>query len=110
VWFIYFFLKYLNNNENKILNILFTSFFIGFGCGTRISFLAIVVPIIIIGLIFLIKNKKKLQNYIPNLIRDIIIALLIITLLITITWPHLIEGGYQVFLETIYKSLKWSGP
>ena len=58
IYFIYFFLKYLNKDKNKISNILYTSFFIGFGCGIRISFLAIVFPIIIFGLIFLIKKKK----------------------------------------------------
>ena len=107
IYFIYFFLKYLNKDKNKISNILYTSFFIGFGCGIRISFLAIVFPIIIFGLIFLIK-KKKIQNHILYLIRDIIIALLIITLLTTITWPHIIDGGYKVFIETVFKSLKWS--
>ena len=107
VWFIYFFLKYLNNDKDKIINILYTSFFIGFGCGIRISFLSIVVPIIIIGLIFLIK-KKIFLNYVSKLIRDTIIALILITLLITITWPHIIDGGYKVFMETVYKSLKWS--
>ena len=107
VWFIYFFLKYLNNNKDKILNILFASFFIGFGCGIRVSFLAIVVPVIIIGIIFLIK-KKRFYNYILKLIRDTIISLLIITLLIIICWPHIIDGGYKVFIETIYQSLKWS--
>jgi len=107
IWFIYFFLKYLNKDKDKILNILYTSFFIGFGCGVRISFLAIVVPIIIIGFIVLI-NKKIILNYVLNLIRDIIIALTVITLLITISWPHIIDGGYKIFIETIYKSLKWS--
>jgi len=107
VWFIYFFLKYLNNNSDKILNILFTSFFIGFGCGVRISFLGIVIPVIIIGLIFLIKTKN-FQNHITSLIRDAFIVLLVTTLLITISWPHIIDGGYKVFLDTVYKSLKWS--
>jgi len=107
VWFIYFFLKYLNNNSDKILNILFTSFFIGFGCGVRISFLGIVIPVIIIGLIFLIKTKN-FQNHITSLIRDTFIVLLITTLLIIISWPHIIDGGYKVFLDTVYKSLKWS--
>ncbi len=107
IWFIYFFFKYLNNDKDKIINILCASFFIGFGCGIRISFLAIVLPIIIIGIIFIIK-KKIFLNYISNLFRDSTIALIIIILLITITWPHIIDGGYKVFLETIYKSLKWT--
>jgi len=107
IWFIYFFLKYLTNDKDKILNILYTSFFIGFGCGVRISFLAIIIPIIIVGLVFLIKNKIFL-NYISNLFRDTIISSIVITLLITISWPHIIDGGYKVFIETIYKSLKWS--
>ncbi len=107
IWFIYFFLKYLNNNKNRIINILFTSFFIGFGCGIRVSFLAIVAPIIIIGIIYLIK-KKKFYNNIINLTKDTILSLLVITCLITICWPHIIDGGYEVFIETIYKSLKWS--
>ena len=107
IWFIYFFLKYLNNDKDKIINILYTSFFVGFGCGVRISFLAIILPIIIIGLVFLVK-KKIFISYILNLFRDTIIALIVITLLITIAWPQIIDGGYKVFLDTVYKSLKWS--
>ena len=107
IWFIYFFFKYLLNDKNKIYNILYASFFIGFGCGIRISFLAITIPVIIIGLIYFFKNKIFLYK-LKNFIRDAIIALLIITSLITISWPHIIDGGFKVFVETIYKSLKWS--
>tara|TARA_Y100001970_G_C14249243_1_gene870566 strand:+ start:3480 stop:5066 length:1587 start_codon:yes stop_codon:yes gene_type:complete len=107
IWFIYFFLKYLNNDKNKIFYLLYTSFFISFGCGIRISFLAIIVPIIIVGIIFLIK-KKNFQNLIVYLIRDTIIALTIIISLVTISWPHIIDGGFKIFLDTIYKSLRWS--
>ena len=57
IWFLYFFYKYILK-EKDLKNLIFFSLFIRFGCGTRISFLAIIFPIILFGIFYYIKIFK----------------------------------------------------
>ena len=111
IWFLYFFYKYILNKKD-FKNLILFSFFLGFGCGIRISFLAIIFPILIFGFYFYM-NKFKL-NLINNLkfkIIDIIFCTLIVCILTFLTWPHVQQGDLGLIVETLKKSIKYSaGP
>ena len=111
IWFLYFFYKY-TLKENDFKNLIFFSLFIGFGCGTRISFLTIIFPIILFGIFYYINIfKYSLGKFFKKKIPDIIISILIISCLTLLSWPHLHHGNLQILLETIKNSIFWqAGP
>ena len=111
IWFLYFFYKYISK-EKDLKNLIFFSIFIGFGCGIRISFLGLILPIILFGIINYIKTfKYSIGKFFKKKIFDIIICLVIILFLVLFTWPHLHQGNFNLFLETIKNSIFWqAGP
>ena len=111
IWFLLFFYKYISK-ERDLKNLIFFSIFIGFGCGIRISFLGIILPIILFGIINYIKTfKYSIRKFFKKKLFDIIISLVIILFLILFTWPHLHQGNFNLFLETIKNSIFWqAGP
>ena len=111
IWFLYFFYKYILK-EKDLKNLIFFSFFIGFGCGVRISFLAIIFPIILFGIFYYIKLfKYNLGEFLKKKILDIIISSVIILFLTLLAWPHLHQGDLTIFFETIKNSIFWqAGP
>ena len=111
IWFLYFFYKYISK-ERDLKNLIFFSIFIGFGCGIRISFLGIILPIILFGIVSYIKTfKYSIRKFFKKKILDIIVSLVIILFLILFTWPHLHQGNFNLFLETIRNSIFWqAGP
>jgi len=111
IWFLYFFYKYISK-EKDLKNLIFFSIFIGFGCGIRISFLGIIFPIILFGIINYIKTfEYGIRKFFKKKISDIIICTTIISFLVLFTWPHLHQGNFNIFLETIKNSISWqAGP
>jgi hypothetical protein len=111
IWFLYFFYKYISK-EKDLKNLIFFSIFIGIGCGIRISFLGIIFPIILFGITnYIISFKYNIGNFFKKKISDIIICLIIISFLTFLTWPHLHQGNFNIFLETIKNSISWqAGP
>ena len=111
IWFLYFFYKYISK-EKDLKNLILFSIFIGFGCGIRISFLGIIFPIILFGIINYIKIfEYSLGKFLKKKIFDIIICIVIILFLTLLTWPHLHQGNFTIFLETLKNSISWSaGP
>ena len=111
IWFLYFFYKYISK-EKDLKNLIFFSIFIGFGCGIRISFLGLILPIILFGIINYIKTfKYSIGKFFKKKIFDIIICLVIILFLVLFTWPHLHQGNFNLLLETIKNSILWqAGP
>ena len=117
IWFCYFFYKYLNNEKNTILNLIMASFFIGFGCGVRLSFLITVFPVILCGLIYLFRKfNDELLYLIKRLTFHFLLSFFTIMFLISISWPHLIlsimEGNFFTFIFSVIKnSIAWNaGP
>ena len=111
IWFLYFFYKYISK-ERDLKNLIFFSIFIGFGCGIRISFLGIIFPIILFGIINYIKIfEYSLTRFLKKKIFDIIICIIIILFLILLAWPHLHQGNFTIFLQTLKNSISWgAGP
>jgi len=111
IWFLYFFYKYISK-ERDLKNLIFFSIFIGFGCGIRISFLGIILPIILFGIINYINTfEYSIRKFFEKKIFDIIVSLVIILFLILFTWPHLHQGSFNIFIETIKNSIFWqAGP
>ena len=111
IWFLYFFYKY-TSKEKDLKNLILFSIFIGFGCGIRISFLGIIFPIILFGIINYIRIfEYSLGKFLKKKIFDIIICTVIILFLTLLTWPHLHQGNFTIFLETLKNSISWSaGP
>ena len=111
IWFLYFFYKYILNKKD-FKNLILFSFFLGFGCGIRISFFAIIFPILIFGFYFYM-NKFKL-NFLSTLrlkIIDITLCMVIVSFLTFLTWPHIQQGNFGLFIETLKNSITWSaGP
>ena len=117
IWFCYYFYLYCVEDEKTIKNLLLASFFIGFGCGVRLTFPVVIFPVIICGLIFLI-NKYK-SNYGPlvkRLLWHSVITITITIFLIILCWPHMIEeiqrGNFLDFFSLIVKNtINWNdGP
>lgn len=117
IWFCYFFYKYIKYEKKIYLNLILTSFFIGFGCGVRLTFLVIVFPVIICGLIYLFnKSKGQYLNVIKRLIAHSMLASFIIILLTIICWPHMLavieaENTLTFISLIIKKTIAWNqGP
>ena len=111
IWFLYFFYKYTSKDKD-FKNLILFSFFIGFGCGIRISFLAIIFPLILIGIFYHVKIfNYNLKNFLKKKISDIIICTFVILFLTLLTWPHLHQGNFNIILETLKNSISWqAGP
>lgn len=109
IWFIYFFSIYiLYNNSFKYL-ILF-SFFLGFGCGTRLSFLILPLPIIVIGIIFYCKKfELSFISFIKNNTFRILISWSIILFFTIIAWRHLHNFNFDIIKVMFLNSIKWPG-
>ena len=112
IWFCYFFYKYLNYEKNIYLNLILASFFIGFGCGVRVSFLAIVFPVFLCGSVYFIKKTKdKYLNLIKRFIFHFILSFSIIILLTILCWPHIYENSLLLLFSAIKNSIVWNaGP
>lgn len=111
IWFLHFFYKYIINKKD-FKNLILFSFFVGFGCGVRISFLAIIFPIIIFGFYFYMnKFKLNLLSTLRLKIIDIALCFVIVCFLTFLTWPHIQQGNFGLFVETLKNSITWSaGP
>ena len=116
IWSSYYLYQYFINDE-KIKNLLFSSFFIGFGCGVRLPFIILVFPIILCGFIYLFnKYKSQYLNLSKRLFLHFLISFLTISFLIIICWPHMIveiqNGNFIKFLSSnILRTLSFNeGP
>ena len=115
IWSCYYFYRYFINSQ-KFKDLIFASFFVGFGCGVRLPFLILVFPIIVSGLVFLIYNYRS--QYLNLFVRSSIhflISLLIISFLILLCWPHMLtqiqNGNFLNFLSSnILNSMNFHGP
>ena len=104
IWSIYFFINYLENLERpRVKQLVLMSFFIGFGAGTRLSFVTILLPLALVWIFVIFKKKIKAINA----VYDLLLGLIIIFFLTIITWPHIHNGGYELILEVIKKSSTW---
>ena len=90
IWFCYFFYLYCVE-ENKIFkNLLLSSFFLGFGCGVRLTFLVVVFPVVVCGIVYLLnKFKSDYLSLTKRLIPHILIAFFITIFLVVLCWPHI---------------------
>ena len=76
-WFFDIYLYQYFINDKKIKNLLFASFFIGFGCGVRLPFIVLVFPIILCGFVYLFnKYKSQYLNLFNRLSLHFLIAFL----------------------------------
>ena len=92
VWFAYFTYMYCINFENKRLRFLiFASFFMGLGVGTRLPFFVVPIPIIISALIFIITTyytKFKGYQIYKKIFFDFLIFSSITFSLMIAAWPY----------------------
>ena len=92
IWFLYFFYKYISK-EKDLKNLIFFSIFIGIGCGIRISFLGIILPLILFGIINYINTfKYSIGKFFKKKISDIIISIVVILFLVLLTWPLILPS------------------
>ena len=117
IWFTYYFYLYCVENNKIVKHLLLASFFLGFGSGVRLTFIVVAFPVIIIGLIFLLKKyEERYAELIKRLVSHTIIALLIIFFLVIICWPHMINEiknyNFLNFFSLIIKNtINWiDGP
>ena len=108
IWFLYFLSKYLFEKDNKFKNLLFLSIFLGIGCGTRITFLAICLPAFFISTYYIIKNYNLFQRKLSKIFIDSISLIVILLFLTSVTWPQIFTGGLNMFIETLINSINWS--
>ena len=117
IWFCYFFYLYCKKEEKIFKNLILASLCIGFGCGVRLTFLIVIFPAIILGLIYLIKKFKS--NYLTLAKRfslHIPIVFIITIFLVILCWPHFIvelqKGNFIEFTSLIIKNtINWiDGP
>ena len=117
IWFSYYFYLYCTENEKLIKYLLLASFFLGFGCGVRLTFLVVVFPVVICGLIYLYNRyKSNYVSLIKRLIPHIFIAFFITIFLVILCWPHIFvsiqSDNFLRFLSIIIKNtINWNaGP
>ena len=117
IWFCYYFYLYCTEDKKIIKNLLLASFFIGFGCGVRLTFLVVIFPVIISGLFFLLNKYKTNYSYLlKRLISHSLITILITLFFVILCWPHMIEkiqsGDFLKFFSIIIKhTINWNdGP
>jgi|TARA_B100000959_G_scaffold153040_1_gene160371 hypothetical protein len=107
IWVIYFFINYLENLEgSRIKYLIFMSLFIGFGTGNRLTFIALLIPLIIIWAYIIFQKKTKYLN----IIIDLSLGSFLVVLLTIIAWPHVLEGNYALVFGVIKKSSNWLIP
>ena len=61
IWFCYYFYLYCTEDLKNFKYLLLFSFFVGFGSGVRLTFAVVIFPVVVCGIIFLIKKYK--DNY-----------------------------------------------
>ncbi len=117
IWFCYYFYLYCLEDKKNIKNLILASFFIGFGCGVRLTFLVVIFPVVICGLIFLfIKYKNEYIYLSKRILLHSLTALFISSFLIILCWPHMIleiqNGNFLNFFKTIINNtINWiDGP
>ena len=117
IWFSYYFYLYCTEKNKLIKNLLLASFFLGFGCGVRLTFLVVVFPVVICGFIYLFNRyRSDYLDLIKRLILHIIIAFLITIFLVFLCWPHIFTSiqsdNFFRFLSIIIKNtINWNdGP
>ena len=117
IWFCYYFYLYCTEDVKVIKNLLLASFFIGFGCGVRLTFPVVIFPVIICGLIFLYKKyNSNYKNLIKRLLAHALITITITIFLVILCWPHMIEeiqnDNFKDFFSLIVKNtINWNdGP
>ncbi len=117
IWFCYFFYLYCVDDEKNIKYLFLTSFFIGFGCGVRLTFLVVIFPVIVCGLVFLFKKYQSKIFYLSQrLFFHSIVVLIITSFLVILCWPHMIieikNGKFLEFFVLIVKNtINWiDGP
>ena len=117
IWFCYYFYLYCTEDEKIIKNMLLASFFIGFGCGVRLTFPVVIFPAVVCGFIYLYKKyKSNYKNLIKRLLAHSFIAITITIFLVILCWPHMIEeiqsGNFKDFFSLIVKNtINWNdGP
>ena len=117
IWFAYYFYLYCVENKNITKNLLLSSFFIGFGCGVRLTFLVVVFPVVICGLIYLFNRyRSDYLDLIKRLSLHILIAFFITIFLVVLCWPHIFASiqsdNLFRFLSIIIKNtINWNdGP
>ena len=117
IWFIYYFYLYCIEDEKLIKNLLLSSFFLGFGCGVRLTFLVVIFPAVVCGFIYLFKKYKS--NYLDlfkRLVPHILMAFFITIFLVFLCWPHIFvsikNDNFFGFLSAIIKNtINWNdGP
>ena len=117
IWFCYFFYKYCVSDKKNLRNLLLASFFMGFGCGVRLTFLVVIFPVVVIGLFYLISKYRSQHIYlIKRILSHSLVAILITSFLIILCWPHMIveirNGNFLNFFSDIVKhTINWNqGP
>ena len=104
IWTIYFFVKYIENlDKPRLKYLILMSVSIGFGTGIRLTFVALLLPLVLIWIYVVFQKKIKFIS----ISRDLVFGSIIIVLLTIITWPHIHDGNYELIFQVIKKSSTW---
>ena len=107
IWTIYFFVKYIENlDKPRLKYLILMSVSIGFGTGIRLTFVALLLPLVLIWIYVVFQKKIKFMS----ITRDLVFGSIIIVLLTIITWPHIHDGNYELIFQVIKKSSTWLIP
>ncbi len=117
IWFCYYFYLYCLEDKKTTKNLILASFFLGFGCGVRLTFPVVIFPAIVCGFVYLfIKFKGEYIYLIKRILLHTLIAAVITIFLVILCWPHMIveiqNGNFLNFFTSIVnKTINWiDGP
>ncbi|AFS47733.1 hypothetical protein HIMB5_00009810 [alpha proteobacterium HIMB5] len=117
IWFCYFFYLYCTEEKKQISNLIFFSIFVGFGCGVRLTFLVVIFPAVLFGIVYLIKKYKSNYIHLTKIFTiHVFVTFLITSFLVIICWPHILveihSKNFLNFFSLIIKNtINWNdGP
>ncbi len=77
----------------------------------RISFIALLFPIFIIGTAYFFNKSKNFIISFKQFLYHFTLIVIIINILTIVAWPHVLSNSFSLLLDTVKATISWTaGP